>query len=166
MSQSDNRVPSSGRGSRLIRRLILAFVIVLVVGGVYFVRTQMMNSVTLANNSSEPMTFGHVVIQSKNYSSGEWVGSTPLVKDHVMQPNTRLTFTFSGRRHGRVAVLKRWSSKGNTMVAFTVPASWGTGWTIGWDAENKAFCVGDSSTLRRWFNWINPKLPLPASWRE
>lgn len=166
MSQSDHRVLSSGRGFRLRRWLILTFVVVLVAGGVYFVRSQMMSGVTLINKSSEPMMFGHVVIQSKVHSSGEWLDSAPLVKDHVLQPNTSLTFTFSGGRHGRVAVFKKWSSKRNTMVAFTVPASWGIRWAIGWDAENNAFCVRDSSTLRRWFDSTSPWLPLPASWRE
>lgn len=166
MSQFDNRVLPSGRGSRLIRWLMVAFVVVLVVGGAYLVLSQMTNRLTLVNDSSQPMKFGRIVLQSKDHSSGEWLGSARLVTDRVMQPSTRLTLTYSGRRHGRVIATKQWSSDERSMKAFVLADSWGYRTTIGWDAKNQDILESEPSRLRWLFDSISPWLPLPASWRE
>ena len=166
MSQFDNRVLPSERGSRLIRGLVVVFVVVLVVGGAYLVLSQMTNRLTLVNDSPQPMKIGRIVLKSKDHSSGEWRGSAPLVADRVMQPNTRLTLTYSGRRHGRVIVLKQWSSNERSMKAIVLPVSWGYRTTTGWNAKNEDILESEPSTLRWLFNSISPWLPLPASWRE
>ena len=166
MSHFDNRVLPSGRGSRLIRWLIVVFVVVLVVGGAYLVLSQMTNRLTLVNDSPQPMKFGRIVLLSKDHSTGESRGSAPLVADRVMQPNTRLTLTYSGRRHARVIVTKQWSSKDESMITLAMQISWGYRMTIGWDAKNQEILESEPSTLRGLFNSISPWLHLPASWRE
>ena len=166
MSQSDNRVLSSGRGSRLIRLLIVVFVFVLVVGGAYLVLSQMTNRLTLVNDSPHPMKIWVIAVQSKDHSSDEWLATTRLVTDRVVQPNTRLTLTYSGRRHGRVIVAKQRSSKDESMMAATIDGPWGYRTTIGWDAKNEEILESEPSTLRWLFDSISPWLPLPASWRE
>ena len=141
MSQSDNRVRSSGNCSRRIRRLILAVVLVLVVGGVCFLPSQMTNKLTIVNNSSEPRTVWHVTpgtfIELTDRSVREWRPSPPLIKDQVMPPQTRLTLTFSGRRHGSVIVAKEGDLNEDPNRLSTFSAAWGSRWTFGWDAENK-----------------------------
>ena len=166
MSQCDHRVLSSGRGSRLIRWLIVVFVVVLVLGGAYLMLSQVTNRLTLVNDSLQHMKIGRIVLLSKDPSSGKWLRSTPLVADRVMQPNTRLTLTYSGRRHGGVFVAKQESSKEELMMHFVMEDSWGHRKVVGWDAKNEGIFESEASTLRRLFDAISPWLPLPASWRE
>ena len=165
MSQSTNRIHLSGKGSRLIRRLILAFGVCLVVGGVCLVQSQITNRLTLINDSPEPLMFGRIEIQSKDQTTGEWLNPTYSEKNHVMPPHTRRTLTYNGR-HARVTVFKQTVPTNKTMNGVTMDVSWGVRTTHGWGVAYENLSDYQDSTLRRWFDWISPRLPLPASWRE
>lgn len=171
MSQCEPRILSSGKRTRLIRRLILTIVVTLLVGGVFFVLSQTTNKLMLVNNGSESRMVAHVTIgtnsESADYSSDELLSPTSLVKDHAMPPHTKLTLTFSGRRYPRRLVVTRESALiENRMGTFMTTASWGSRLTIGWDDKNEPFNDRQPSTLRGWYDSIRPWLPLPASWRE
>ena len=170
MRQSDNHVLPSGKLSRLKRRVILVFVVVLVVGGVYLVLSQMSNRLTLINDSSEHRTVGQVYVgtyfDSISHLSGQRQLRTSLAEDHVLPPHTRLTLTFRGRRHCHVVVVKEGNLKEDRMRTLRMSASWGSRWTIGWDSESEEIWDGEPSTLRRWFDSTSSWLPLPTSWRE
>ena len=87
-----------------MRRVFLAFVVAMLVGGVYFVLSQTTNKLTFVNNSSEPRTVEYVSVATYTKSTDEWNHPTVLVNNYVMQPNTKLTLTFSGRGHSRIVV--------------------------------------------------------------
>lgn len=171
MSQPGQRVRSSGIPSRLMWRLILAFMVALVVCGVFFVLSQTTNKLTLVNDSAEPRTVEQVKVgtylNSTDREPGKWLSPALLVKDHVMPPQTRLTLTFSRRPHCHVIVVTDGTSieSGMRTVTTTGP-SWGNRWTIGWDANMASTAKGESSTLRKWFDSTGSWLPLPTSWRE
>lgn len=172
MSQSDNRVLSSGRGFRSFQRLIWVIVLILVVCGVCFLPSQMTNSLTLVNDSSAPMWIGQVTVgryveSTAPSSLHDLLNPTTLIVDHVMQPNTKLTLPLGGARRGRVLAVTISSSKeAQWSRSYRTSASWGFHWTIGFNAKNEMIMDGDASSLRRLFTSISPWLPLPTSWRE
>ena len=172
MNQFDHRVLSSGRGSRLIRRVILASVLILVVCGVCFLPSQLTNSLTLVNDSSAPMWIGQVTVgryveSTAPSSLHDLLNPTTLLTDHVMQPNTKLTLPLGGARRGRLLAVTISSSKeAQWNRSYRTSASWGFHWRIGFNAKTEMIMDGDASALRRLFNSISPWLPLPASWRE
>ena len=167
MNQADVGHQSNRSRSRLIRVLIVVALLALTIGGFWFVLSQSMFQLILINETDDIMTVHYVktaVVQNESPHAGDASDHVSLLSDQVIQPHSTFTLPLPGRRYGRV--LGSFEIVKNRETTFKAGTKWGYRCRFGYDTTNKDVFDCEASTLRKLYDSVSRRLPLPASWRE